>query len=332
MGVTAKDIAEGLNLSQPTVSRILSGDTAQRVSADTRARVLQAAREMGYRPNALARSLRRGRTGCVGLYATYDYDARNDFYAAVLSGLQHACRAHGLDMLLFCANEAGAHGAHSAQDIEARLHDGRIDGLFLHASEDDALVRSLAQSSLPVVALSDARAGIPSVSCDNESGMHALLDGLWARGNRDFVFVAPEIRLSSVERRVNAYTDWLTPRVSSHARRVVRIPFENAEDRFQEICATSNERLAVCCWNDRTAYNFLRAASKRGVQVPQQVAVAGFDGFLDEKLPALQLSTVVVPWEELMRTAMRLLQRQINGERVEAEVQMPGVLSWGNTT
>ncbi len=87
MPVTAKSIARELQLSQPTVSRILSGDPRHRAAPDTRRRVLETASRLGYQPNALARSLRRGRTGIIGLYTNHDYDARNNFLGTIIGAL-----------------------------------------------------------------------------------------------------------------------------------------------------------------------------------------------------------------------------------------------------
>src|SRR5258708_36271401 len=103
MSVTAKDIARQLQLSQPTVSRILNGDPKHRVSPSTRERVLEAARRLGYQPNAVARSLRRGRTDIIGLYSNHDYDVRNDFVGTIVGALQRICEQGRLDLLLHSA-------------------------------------------------------------------------------------------------------------------------------------------------------------------------------------------------------------------------------------
>src|SRR4028119_1082856 len=103
MPITAKDIALELELSQPTVSRILNGDARHRASEATRQRVLETARRLGYRPNAVASSLRRGRTGIIGLHTNHNYDARNEFFGSIIGGLQCACNERGLDLLLHSA-------------------------------------------------------------------------------------------------------------------------------------------------------------------------------------------------------------------------------------
>src|SRR4051794_3534892 len=96
MSITAKDIARELNLSQPTVSRILNGDEAHRAAEGTRQRVMEAAQRLGYQPNAVARSLRRGRTNTIGVHTYGRYDVRNDFLGTIVGALQCACEAYHL--------------------------------------------------------------------------------------------------------------------------------------------------------------------------------------------------------------------------------------------
>src|SRR5688500_18885852 len=122
MQVTAKEIARQLDLSQPTVSRILSGDERHRASDDTRQRVLETAQRLGYQPNAVARSLRRGRTNIIGVHTSHNYDVRNDFFGTIIGALQHECGARELDILLHSAL-CGS----SAQNMFGKLRDGRVD-------------------------------------------------------------------------------------------------------------------------------------------------------------------------------------------------------------
>ncbi len=328
MSVTAKDIARELSLSQPTVSRILSGDASHRASDETRRRVEEAARRLGYRRNAVASSLRRGRTGLIGLHTNHNYDARNEFFGSIIGGLQCACNAHGLDLLLHSTLQG-----RSAEKMFDRLRDGRVDGLILHSSSDDPLVSMLSESSLPVVSVADSLPGMASVTCDDAGGMLLLLDHLWELGHRRFVFLAPGLALPSVERRAQVFERELKAReLSPDKRQIQRIAFEEAASVLDQVL--EGERTVVCCWNDRTAYNLLRSAHERRVRVPEDVAVAGFDGFPDDKMPGLQLLTVGCPWPDVASHALGLLIKQIEGEQDEGytgEVCLPVTLLKGDT-
>ena len=329
MPVTAKTIARELQLSQPTVSRILSGDPQHRVAAETRRRVLEAATRLGYQPNAVARSLRRGRTGIIGLYTNHDYDARNDFLGTIIGALQRCCEVQGLDLLLH-----SAHGGRSPEEMLGKLRDGRIDGLILHANADDPLVAMLGQSPLPVVTVADSLPGLPAVTCDDADGMRQLMAHFWEHGLRRFVFIAPNEQLTSVERRCEAFaveacrygvppSDWCILRVcDSKIGDTVRF--------LQSLPLPC----AVACWNDRSAYRLLRECRVQGVAVPDTLAVAGFDGFRSENIPLWDLVTVKCPWEEVAARALDLLMGLVN-EAAEAntpkEVCLPVRLCLGNT-
>jgi len=335
MPVTAKSIARELQLSQPTVSRILSGDPRHRVAAETRRRVLETASRLGYQPNAVARSLRRGRTGIVGLYTNHDYDARNAFLGTIIGALQRCCEARGLDLLLHSAR-----GGRSAEEMFGTLRDGRIDGLILHANADDPLAAMLGLSPLPVVAVADRLPHLPAVTCDDADGMRQLMAYFWERGLRRFVFIAPDEQLTSVERRAAAFV--------AEARRYAVPPSEWSVLRVCETDLVETVRFlrtlpspcAVACWNDRSAYHLLRECRAQGVAVPETLAVAGFDGFQSEYVPLWDLVTVKCPWEEVAARALELLLTMINPASEPAtvsslnstqEVCLPVQLCLGNT-
>lgn len=328
MPVTAKDIARELGLSPSTVSRILQGDSRHRVSVQTRERILSTARRLDYQPNALAQSLRRGRTHVVGLYTNHKYDARNDFLSEILGGLQLACARHRLDLLLHCG-----YAGRTSDDTFNALRGGRMDGLFLHTSPDDPLVARLSASEMHVVALADPLPDLPSVTCDDVEGMRQIVAESQSRGYRRFAFLAPQFELASVERRRAAWERFLEAHgVYAKEAHVFRVPIEDAHTVLDALLQwREGLPVAVACWNDRTAYSLLRACAERGVRVPQEIAVTGFDGFLDDKLPARRLTTIGCPWVDVAVQAVELLVRGIGGEAIPAETMLPVKLIAGDT-
>jgi len=328
--VTAKDVARELNLSQPTVSRILSGDVSHRASPDTRRRVWETAERLGYQPNAIARSLRHGRTNVIGVHTNHNYDVRNDFLGTIVGALQVACGTYHLDLMLH--NSLGS----PAETMFGKLRDGRIDGLILHAGSDDPLVEILSRSPLPVVSVADSLPNLPAVTCDDTSGIEQLLELLWSRGHRNFAFLAPRVWLPSVEKRGRAFEAELKRRrVPAQSRRIIPIDFEQSASALDEL--QSFGPVAALCWNDRAAYNLLRECLARGIEVPGQVAVTGFDGFRDDQLPARQLVTVKCPWEDVATAALGKLVELIElRQKKEAppapeEVRFPVVVLDGDT-
>lgn len=318
--VTAKDIGRRLGLSQPTVSRILSGAHGYRIAAETRQRVLDAAAEMGYRPNAIARSLRRRRTNIVGFYSSNSgMDSGNTFIASVLGGLQWAANAYRLDILLH-----GSFRGSSTEDIYGELVDGRIDGLFVMAHASDPLIARFRESSLPVVALADAIPGIPSVVCDDAHGIKILVEHLWEHGHRRIAYIRPSLRLASVETRCAAFRDAMTARgISQEAAPILSVdlaelgspqPFRGLEEpelALDALLALPEPPTAICCWNDLTALNLIYLCKLRGIRIPEEIAVVGFDGMQEGRRTIRPLVTVGANWREITEQAMSLMARQI---------------------
>jgi DNA-binding LacI/PurR family transcriptional regulator len=193
-------------------------------------------------------------------------------------------------------------------------------------------VQCLAQSSLHVVAITDSVPGLPSVICDNADGMRQVIDYLQARGYQRFLYLAPEVLLESVERRRQAFEDELLVRgVSAAEAQVWRIDYEQTGPALQRILAEDAGPVAVCCWNDRTAYDLLQRCAEHGVPVPEKIAVVGFDGFLDTKLPSRRLVTVQCPWDAVTQAAMTMMNAQIREENVAPEICLPVQLIPGDT-
>ncbi len=330
MTVTAKTIARELQLSQPTVSRILSGDPRHRVAPQTKQRVLDTAQRLGYQPNEVARSLRRGRTGVIGLYTNHDYDARNDFLGTIIGALQRCCEARGLNLLLHSGR-----GGRSAEETYAKLRDGRVDGLILHANADDPLAEMLSRSPLPVVTIADRLPFLPGVTCDDAGGIRLVLAFLRERGLRRFVFLAPKEHLTSVERRRAAFEREMEQGgVPAADWTVLRVEEDGYEDALTLIQAFAPP-CAVVCWCDLSAYHLLRVCRRLGLAVPETLSVTGFDGFVPDMIPVWDLVTVSCPWEEAAEQALDLLTARIESPpdalAPNDEICLPVRLCLGNT-
>jgi DNA-binding LacI/PurR family transcriptional regulator len=328
MAVTSKDIAARLGISQPTVSRILNGDKQYKVSDRTRELIFSTAAEMGYRPNALARSLRNKRTDVIGLYTPPNVlDTRQEFFAYLYGGLQRSCETYHVDILVHKTYEGRV-----TADVFGEMIDGRTDGVVIYVNPLSPLVPMLQKSKFPVVALADPLAGIPSVGCEDAVGMSIVMDYLWTRGYRRYAYLAPNHHPTTVERRYAAFDGFLEQKgIARVDRRLISIDNEHAEPALDDLLQMGNGPTAVCCWNDRAAYVLVRECLARGVKIPEDIAVVGFDGFLDSKIPVLDLVTVRVPWYEMARKAVDLLIDRVNGKDIPAETLLPVEFLAGNT-
>ncbi|RYG23820.1 LacI family transcriptional regulator, partial [bacterium] len=142
---TLKEISARVGVGPSTASVVLNGaKSGTKVSEETRKAILEVARELNYRPNVVARSLRRQQTGIVGFFSGYEgVDPRNPLVAELLHGIQSGCARQGLDLLLYSANVG-----HSAEEIAANLSNGRLDGLVVTALPGHPITKLLTKEHL----------------------------------------------------------------------------------------------------------------------------------------------------------------------------------------
>ncbi len=324
--VTAAEIARRLGVSQSTVSRVLSGAPSYQYSEETRRRIFAEADQIGYRPHAVARSLRERRTRVMGFCSRHgNLDARNMFLAEIIGSLQRACSDNGEFLLLqnFAPETP-------VDDVYGALLSGRIDGLILHAGADDPLVERLAGSRLPVVAIADRIPTLPSVLCDDRGGIARAVRHLVDRGYQRVAFVHPPDCLASVHDRIESFGQ--EPTAWKLDARLIEIDYEDAGPVVEIVRSLPAPPQAVCCWNDVTALILLDACARAGLSVPADLAVVGFDGLVDGRLAWHRLTSVAAHWPLVTQTALDTLRRLLRGEDVPRETIIPADIREGETT
>jgi DNA-binding LacI/PurR family transcriptional regulator len=339
---TMKEVAERAGVSLMTVSLALRPDSqTSRLSPETRNRVRQVARDLRYRPNARGRALRSGQTNVIGLYAGYGFiNVRLPFFAEVVSGLQEGCEAFQKDLLV----HGTFHGS-TAEDIFTEIADGRIDGVVVQMSGEDPVAKRLAEAHLPVVALADPIAGIPSITVDDASGSRMLFEHLRSRGYRRFLYLSIGIPALSAIRRRDAFfaaADTGSTGDAGNKVRLEEIQLASSADADAQLIqcllslelssGPSSERTAIVCWNDFTAYKVLSYCRVHGLRVPEDVAVVGFDGYRTPLDGVWSLTTIRAPWAQAARLAVEYLNSLIEGNTdVPMENVLPVELVTGDT-
>jgi DNA-binding LacI/PurR family transcriptional regulator len=327
-----KDVAEVAGVSTVTASVVLNGAKSSNVgvSPATRQRVLEAATRLSYRPNAVARSLRRRSTNVVGFYSGSVYAAARGgaFLSQVIAGLQDGCEEHGKDLLVH-----GTFRGQSVDDIYAELASGKIDALVLHAPDDDALVSRLVRAPLPCVVIASPVEALPAVVVDDAEGMRLIARHLSEKGHRHVVFRHSRLGHTSARRRADAFqaeADSLGMRVTVTTPPYPDLNFTPEEEALLAPSAP-DRATAVACWNDSSAYAALNECARRGLRVPENVAVTGFDGYAYPGVPRWRLTTVHAPWREAARAAVRLVVAHVRGEQISGETRLPVTLQAGDT-
>jgi DNA-binding LacI/PurR family transcriptional regulator len=328
--VTLADIASEAGVSTVAVSVVLNNSQSKvRVSPVTRERILETAQRLQYRPNAVARSLRRRRTNIIAFYAVQNMvlDPSFPFYGALLSGLLHGCDEHQKDFLL--------HGTFRGMDEDAvflELLNGQIDGLVLYTRFPTPLIEKLAESHLPVVTVVNEMPNIPCVSIQNEEAGRLLARHIASKGYRRALYRSTASEMPpTLERRFSAFcaeADSLGVEVM-HSRSDTQWP----SPMEKEILDSRSERPdVVVAYSDFAADGVVAYCDKNGLRVPEDLAVAGFDDLPSNLRPARRLTTVSAPWREVTRQAVSLLVARCNGEDVPMRTELPVDILEGDTT
>jgi DNA-binding LacI/PurR family transcriptional regulator len=319
----------GVNRVTAAVALGKSPQGGTRVSAATRLRVQAAAQELGYAPNAIARALRGERTNIIGYYAGYEtLDAHSPFAAAILQGLQRSCRAFNQDLLLF-----GSFIRDTVDSIYATLNSGKIDGLVLLPTPRSPVMDRLFESHLPVVAIANSHANAPSVIVDDEGGSILIADYLAQQGHRHILYRTQEEPRTSARNRQMAFC--------ARAQALgLQVTLTNDGGPHHALSAQemavlrqpAHERpTAAVCWMDISAYVLLDYCESIGLRVPDDLAIAGFDGVPSHIKPERMLTTVRAPWVEVAAKAVEYLQWLLEGKEVPAQTILPVQFIAGDT-
>ena len=310
---TSYDVARAAGVSQSAVSRCFKDGGS--IAAETRARIVKVATELGYRPNALAQGLISGRTGLVALLIT---SLTNLYYPEVLDELTRRLTARDMRVLLFSLGSEG--------DVDAvldQLWRHSIDGAICAAHLSDAQTRLFADHGVPLVLynrVSD-RAPVASVGCDSAAGERLLVEQLWASGHRRFGIVAgPQDAYVGEERRRAAQERLAT---EGHGEvPVVRGDFSYASGRdgLGALLAIDSAIDAVVCVNDVMAAGAIDAAREElGRSVPEDLSIVGFDGSGPASWSSYRVTSIRQPVERMTEAAVGMLVERIADAHAPAE-------------
>jgi len=319
MSITIRDLARASGVSAATVSYVLNNGPKP-VKPETRERVLKAAAELNYHPNAVARGLglKRGlslkRMNTIGLINQFAVWPGNQYFSAILDGILYACNAARQGTTIFAE--------HSWDDMsanQATYFDGRCDGFILLAAPSvHPLFEAFQRRQLPVVVIGDLLPDL-DVSCidvDNALAAEEAVSYLIDQGHRrigmlcgDFVSASARLRLDGYRQALAkagiAYDETLVLPGGHYAR--------SGHERALQILQWPADRrpTALFCSNDGIALGVLDALHELKVSVPEEISVCGFDDIPSAPLAQPALTTVRQPLNRIGMRAVELLLEQI---------------------
>ncbi|MEW6046876.1 MAG: LacI family DNA-binding transcriptional regulator [Bacillota bacterium] len=313
--VTIREVARVARVSPSTVSRALAGNP--RISEATRLRVLEAMESLGYRPNAIARSLvtRSSRTLGVVLYRPPDQAFAHPFFAEALRGVARAAQDFGYSIMVTAAETYEA----EAQQCLAMLQDRRADGAVLLASRNpDPLIAELVRQRLPFVVLGRVP-GQPSVYWVNNDNFQAAalaVTHLIELGHRRIALIGGHEELVVTQDRLNGFVMTLQEANLSLPPGWVSLgefTWQHGHREARRLLEGGDRPTAIVGMDDVLAAGVCRAAREMGLELPRDLSVVGFN---DDPLAQLlnpPLTTVRIPARELGEAAARQLIDRLNG-------------------
>lgn len=306
MATTIKDVAREAGVSVATVSRVMNGHAA--VTPETRERIQRIAKELRFTPSSAARSLITRRTHTVGALLP---DLHGEFFSELIRGIDVAARARGLHLLV-----SSSHGNTAEAAAALRAMHGRVDGLLIMSPHmDPTQLGSALPPGMPAVIMN---AGVDDVvhasfRVDNFGGAQAMVRHLASVGHRSIAFIAgPEDNFESQE-RLRGYRAALGEVLPGTPELVLPGDFteQSGERAGHELLALSQRPSAVFAGNDMMALGCLTVLMQRGVSVPKEIALAGFDDIPICRYVQPALTTVRVPIVELGALALAELASAI---------------------
>ncbi len=322
-----RDVARRARVSIATVSRVLNGSAP--VAEATAARVRRAAAALGYRVNAVGRSLATARTRVLGVLVP---TLTNPVFAASVMGLALETRASAYEILLAPSDYDAAR---EFQIVETFLSQ-RVEGLALTLTDPDGRTAALIRRErLPVVLLYNApqRPGIPYVAVDDRAAADAMVSAFIRAGHRRIAMIAGSFAASDRARR--RYDGYVRAMRRARLRPLprVEVPFlgGNLREALAPLLAARTPPTALFCSNDLLALAVIDAARQLGRDVPGDLSVAGFDGIEVGRLVRPRLATVVQPAVEMGRAAGRLLLAALSGTRYPGRQVLPHEIYLGET-
>ncbi|HEX5858578.1 MAG TPA: LacI family DNA-binding transcriptional regulator [Microbacterium sp.] len=315
------DVAAAAGVSVTTVSHALSG--ARTVNAQTRARILRAAEELGYAPDRVASGLRRKRTGIVGFIG--DHVATTPFAGSMIAGARRA----GLerDVLMLVAETEGED--EGEQPLIDRLLAQRVDGLLIARMFHRRVVEPALAAGVPVVLVNAAPEpgwSVDAVVPDEAQIATLACERLLSAGHREFAYAGTVDDTRAARGRLLGVRSALGDAgVQLGDDRVAGVSSDAAGGREAgaQLLEPGDRPTAIICFNDQIAMGVMQAAARRGLRVPGDLSVVGIDD-LHLVADALDpgLTTVALPHAEMGEWAMSRLLSRVEG----AEDEPPGRL------
>ena len=327
MNVTTMDIARICGVSRGTVDRALNNKG--RINPNTKEKILRVAEELGYKPDLLARSLSTGHTMSLGVIV---FDIRNRYFAQLVNAMETEARKSGFFINISLQEKDPETEINLINNLVSR----RVDGLIMcpvnKGQKYNDFITSL---PVPVVTVGNKLTdGIPYVGVDEYSAAANAVRHIVNKGYQEIVFVCPPLHdhenenIYVHEERYRGFKDTLRsyPDIKSHIIR--RWDYLH---RVHDIVQNTHHRIALFCSGDTYALEIMKSFRLKGIQIPEQVGLMGFDNIDTLQYITPELTTIDVPLREIGEAAVQLLISMISDGSSDGQKIIPTRIIEGKT-
>jgi DNA-binding LacI/PurR family transcriptional regulator len=304
---TSIDVARLAGVAQSTVSRAF--DPNSRISTKTRNRVMDAAAELGYQPNVIARSLISQRTDIVGIVMANL--TASQFYPGVLEQFTHRLQEMGKQVLLLNAPPDS-----SADEMLPRVLGYQVDALIIVSlTPGNEIIEVSNRGGRPVILfnrfMTDTSANI--VCCDNVQGGRLAAEFLINGGHSRIAYIAGPENTTTNRMREKGFRDQLRERGHSEIiREQAAYSYEAGREAARRLLTSDNPPEAIFCAADIISLGAMDTARyELGIQIPEDLSVIGFDDISAAKWPTYNLTTIRQPINEMITATLELLERGV---------------------
>ena len=306
--ITIADMAEALGLSKSTVSRVLSG--TGRIGSETRKRVLEYAKECGYKPNLIAKGLAVSKTFNIGVVIPGDaVQTDMPYFQTCLAGITEYASAQNYDVLLTMAN------GNTTEGVERILNNRKVDGIILtRLLEDDVRVNLIRSSNIPFVVVGSSQdSEVFQVDTDNEKACKDFMNVLVTQKNRRFVFLCGKQDILVNRSRLSGF---LASMKENNIDKNDYVIFKNicgSIDVFEKLDLVDFQNTCIVCGDDVLCSSALDWLQRKGYKIPYDVEIASFynSSLLNQYMPVI--SAVNINAHSIGKKSCELLLNVIKG-------------------
>lgn len=316
--VTIYDIAKKAGYSPTTVSKALNDYPD--ISASTKMKIRSIARELGYTPNSSARALATSKSWLIGVIYNEDQGLgiRHPHFSEIIEKFKERVEQFGYE-LIFIGKKIG--DRHNSV-YEHCLHRG-VDGVFIANAPEEEGLQELANSRIPCVASEPVGIQITSVFSENVNGAKKATDYLFSLGHKQVAHIAGPLSAPSAQERIAGYKMSVKAHDTSYSDGIIEVAeqynFKGGYEAMQRLLDSSEPPTGLFCSSDILACGAVAAARERGIYIPEDISIIGFDDIEIAAYLVPSLTTVRQNRAEIGQTCADVLLKMLDGSNMEPE-------------